>query len=131
MFNLGVGEILVIAIVAILLFGKNLPRVASEAVLAVQKLRRSVNDLRRESGIDAELHDLRRKVETEIVRPVQQSEAVRTARSEAEGVAREMRQLSATSSAVPNSTDATDASAAGAAPNPSASGTADAGGPTS
>ena len=99
MFNLGFGELLVIGIVAILVFGKNLPRVASEAVIAVQKLRRSVNDLRRETGIDQEIRDLRRKVEHEIIQPVHKANVARSLEAEFQSVAREVRQLDAPPSA--------------------------------
>ncbi len=93
MFNLGFGELLVIGIVAILVFGKNLPRVASEAMIAIQKLRRSVNDLRRETGIDQEIRELRHKVEQEIIQPVQKANVVRSVQAEFQGVSREVRQL--------------------------------------
>jgi Sec-independent protein translocase protein TatA len=57
--NLGFSEIVLIAIVAILVFGKRLPEVASQAFRQVAKARRGLEDLRRESGIDRELRDVR------------------------------------------------------------------------
>jgi len=58
-WNLGFGEIVLIAIVAILVFGRRLPEVASQTFRQATKLRRNLEDLRRESGIDRELHDVR------------------------------------------------------------------------
>src|SRR5262245_11610706 len=58
-WNLGFSEIVLIAIVAILIFGKRLPEVASQTFRQVTKLRRNLEDLRRESGIDKELGDVR------------------------------------------------------------------------
>lgn len=60
--NLGMFEMLVVAVVAILIFGKNLPQAASKAYLQVRKLRNAVDDIRRESGIDREIRDIERTV---------------------------------------------------------------------
>jgi len=60
--NLGGLELVLIAIVAVLVFGKNLPEAASKAYLQLRKLRNAVDDLRRESGIDRELRDIERSV---------------------------------------------------------------------
>jgi Sec-independent protein translocase protein TatA len=57
--NLGFTEIVLIAIVAILVFGKRLPEVATQTFRQVAKLRRGLEDLRRESGLDRELRDVR------------------------------------------------------------------------
>ena len=57
--NLGFGEVVLIAIVSILVFGKRLPEVASQTFRQVAKLRRNLDDLRRETGIDRELRDVR------------------------------------------------------------------------
>lgn len=99
MFNLGMGEILVVAIVAILVFGRNLPRVAGEAASVVQRLRRSLQDLRRETGIDQELRDLRRKVDQEITAPARQLDVGRQVRGEIANVSRELRQAAAAATA--------------------------------
>jgi len=60
--NLGMSEMVIIALVAVLIFGKNLPQAASKAYLQVRKFRGAVDDLRRESGIDRELREIERTV---------------------------------------------------------------------
>lgn len=66
--NLGLTEMLLILVVAILVFGRNLPTVAVQAAAAVQKMRRSLVDLRREAGIDDELRRARREFEQAVPR---------------------------------------------------------------
>lgn len=60
--NLGPSELILIAVVAVLAFGKNLPQAASKAYLQVRKLRNAIDDLRRDSGIERELRDIERSV---------------------------------------------------------------------
>jgi Sec-independent protein translocase protein TatA len=60
LWNLGFSEIAVVLIVAVLIFGKRLPQVAGDAVRQVAKLRRHLDTLRRESGIDREIFDVKR-----------------------------------------------------------------------
>jgi Sec-independent protein translocase protein TatA len=60
--NLGPWEIAVILIVAVLIFGDRLPEAASKAYLQFRKLRQSVDDLRRDTGIDRELRNIERSV---------------------------------------------------------------------
>ena len=57
------GEILVALLIGLLLFGGRLPEVAKDIGRTFFKLRRSVNDLRRETGIDETIRDLKREVE--------------------------------------------------------------------
>ena len=66
--NLGLTEMLLILVVAILVFGRNLPTVAVQAAATVQKMRRSLVDLRREAGIDEELRRARREFEQAVPR---------------------------------------------------------------
>lgn len=66
--NLGLTEMLLILVVAILVFGRNLPSVAVQAAATVQKMRRSLVDLRREAGIDDELRRARREFEQAVPR---------------------------------------------------------------
>jgi Sec-independent protein translocase protein TatA len=61
--NLGPQEFVIIAIVAVVVFGRRLPEVAGQAAGAVQRMRRSLDDLRRETGIDREVQNARRAVE--------------------------------------------------------------------
>jgi Sec-independent protein translocase protein TatA len=58
--NLGVAEIAVILVLAVMIFGKRLPQVAGETFRHVNRLRRHLDDLRRESGIDREIFDVKR-----------------------------------------------------------------------
>jgi Sec-independent protein translocase protein TatA len=60
--NLGPVEIVVVAIVAILVFGKNLPEAAAKAVIQLRKFRTAVDDLKRDTGIERELRDIERTV---------------------------------------------------------------------
>src|SRR5262245_7934201 len=60
--NIGPPELILIAVVAVLVFGKDLPQAASKAYLHFRKLRSAVDDLRRDSGIDRELRNIERSV---------------------------------------------------------------------
>ena len=60
--NLAPLEIVVIAVIAILVFGKRLPEVAGRFLYHIRRLRQSMYDLRRESGIDQEIRNVERSV---------------------------------------------------------------------
>ena len=60
--NIGMMEMVLILVVAVLIFGKDLPQAASKAYMQARKLRSAVDDLRRESGIDQELRNIERTV---------------------------------------------------------------------
>jgi Sec-independent protein translocase protein TatA len=60
--NVGPLELVLIAVIAVLIFGKDLPQAASKAYLQARKLRNAVDDLRRETGIERELRNLERTV---------------------------------------------------------------------
>lgn len=60
--NLGPSEIVVIVVVAVLIFGNRLPEAASKAYLQFRKLRQSMDEMRRDTGIDRELRNIERTV---------------------------------------------------------------------
>jgi len=60
--NLDPAELVVVVIVAILVFGRELPTVALRGFAQLRKLRRSLEDLRRETGIDRELRNIEREL---------------------------------------------------------------------
>jgi len=62
--NLDFGELLVIALVAVMVFGRNLPRVAAQAVTNVAKARRALQRVWRESGIGDEIRDVQRELDS-------------------------------------------------------------------
>ncbi len=78
MFGLGPTEIVVIVVVAILIFGPRLPQVAAEAAGWIMKLKRSMSDLRRDSGIDREFSEVRRQVENAVPRELRNFDPARS-----------------------------------------------------
>lgn len=58
--NLNPWELVVIAIVAVLVFGKRLPEVTARGYREALRLRSALERMRRESGIDRELQSIRR-----------------------------------------------------------------------
>lgn len=50
-----------IGVIAVLIFGRRLPEVAGQAMSHVARFRRTLDDLRRETGIDREFRDMRRQ----------------------------------------------------------------------
>jgi TatA/E family protein of Tat protein translocase len=63
LFGLSFLEILVILVVAILVFGPRLPQVAGETAATLQRFKRTLSDLRRETGIDQEIYRAKREFE--------------------------------------------------------------------
>lgn len=57
--NVNPTELLLIAVVAVLVFGRKLPEVASHAAGHLAKAKRAISDLRRDSGLDEELRRAR------------------------------------------------------------------------
>lgn len=78
--NLAPSELAVIAVVAILVWGRRLPEVAGQAASVVQRMRRSLEDLRRETGIDREIQNARRAVDQAVPREVRSLDIRREAR---------------------------------------------------
>ena len=64
--NLSPGEIIVVLIASVLIFGRRLPEVAAKGAVQLQKLRRGVNDFKRESGFDEEIRKAKRLVDNPI-----------------------------------------------------------------
>ncbi|MFT4710082.1 MAG: Sec-independent protein translocase protein TatA [Planctomycetota bacterium] len=64
--NLSPGEVIVVLIASILIFGRRLPEVAAKGAVQLQKLRRGVNDFKRESGFDEEIRKAKRLVDNPI-----------------------------------------------------------------
>ena len=60
--NLGPSEIIVIVVVAVLIFGNRLPEAASKAYMQFRKLRQSMDEMRRDTGIDREIRSIERSV---------------------------------------------------------------------
>lgn len=58
--NLSLQELLLIAALAVLLFGRRLPQVVGQLFGQLQRMRRALDDLRRETGIDRELQTIER-----------------------------------------------------------------------
>ena len=87
--NLSPVEIVVIAVVAVLVFGGRLPQVAAEAAHYFGKFRRSLSDLRRETGIDREIETARRALEDAVPREVREIDVRSVARRELDELRRE------------------------------------------
>lgn len=84
LFNLSFGELIAVGVVALLVFGKRLPEVAAQLAVQLQRARRSLQNLRRETGIDREMWEVRRRFEEAVPRDVESpTAAFRRARLEA------------------------------------------------
>lgn len=57
--NLGTVEMMIVAIAALLLFGKRLPEVASQAGATIAKFRRSLDGAIQDSGVEQELRKIK------------------------------------------------------------------------
>jgi Sec-independent protein translocase protein TatA len=77
--DVGMSEILVIGIVGVLLFGKRLPEVASQAGQQLVKFRRSLQQVRADSGMDQEVRKIQRTLEEAIPRDFSVGEVARLA----------------------------------------------------
>ena len=61
--NLDFSELMIVLFVAILIWGKNLPKVAGQAGAYVAKLRRQLDQMWRETGMDREIRDVQRNIQ--------------------------------------------------------------------
>lgn len=60
--NLSPGEMVVVVVLAVIIFGRQLPDVTMELARRFYKLRKMLSDLRRETGIDEELREVQRSL---------------------------------------------------------------------
>jgi Sec-independent protein translocase protein TatA len=66
---IGATELLVIGVVGLLLFGGDLPKVMADLGRAWVKLRRAMNEFKRESGIDDAMREIRRETDFRVEEP--------------------------------------------------------------
>jgi Sec-independent protein translocase protein TatA len=62
-FNAGWMELMLVAVIAVLVFGRDLPHVAAKAFVHLQRLRRGVQQVWRDTGISQEMRNLSRQLE--------------------------------------------------------------------
>jgi Sec-independent protein translocase protein TatA len=86
--NVNPTELLLIAVVAVLVFGRRLPEVAGQAAGQLAKAKKAVQDLRRESGLDEELRQARQAAQdldprrlVDAPKPVRAADSVQRGRS--------------------------------------------------
>jgi Sec-independent protein translocase protein TatA len=77
--NLGFGEFTIVAIVALIVFGKRLPQVAGQAGAQLARLRRSLDSAWRETGVAKEFHSVKREIENAVPRDLSIGEMARMA----------------------------------------------------
>lgn len=64
--NLGLYEAMVLAIIAVVVFGGRLPEVARDVMRAVFRARRAFDDMKREMDLGRDLRSIKRDIEQEI-----------------------------------------------------------------
>ncbi len=62
--NVDTSEILIVLIGAVLVFGKRLPQVAAQAGAQLNKLRHTFDSAWKESGVDKEVREMQRSIES-------------------------------------------------------------------
>jgi Sec-independent protein translocase protein TatA len=77
--DVGFSEILILGVAGVLLFGKRLPEVAAQAGQQLVKFRRSLQQVKAESGIDQEVRKIQRTFEEAIPRDLSVGEVARLA----------------------------------------------------
>lgn len=80
--NLDTSELMIVALVAILIFGKRLPQVAAQAGSQLVKLRRSLDQAWRETGMEKEIRNVQRDLDNVIPRDLSLGEMARLASAE-------------------------------------------------
>ena len=80
--NLDTSELVIVMLAAILIFGKKLPQVAAQAGQQLVKLRRSVDQAWRDTGMEGEIRNVKRDLEEAIPRDLSLGEMARIASAE-------------------------------------------------
>jgi Sec-independent protein translocase protein TatA len=80
--NIGGTELLIVMVVGLLIFGKKLPQVASDAAKQLVKLRRSLDEAWRDTGMQQEIQNVKRDIETAIPRDLSIGDMARLASAE-------------------------------------------------
>jgi TatA/E family protein of Tat protein translocase len=82
--SLGFSELMIVLVAAILIFGKRLPEVASQAGQQIAKFRRSLQDIKTETGIDNDIRKIQREIQQAVPRDLSMGEMARIASIELE-----------------------------------------------
>jgi len=80
--NLGGTELLIVLVAALLVFGKRLPQVAGDAARQMAKLRRSLDEAWRDTGMEKEIAQVRRDLDAAIPRDLSLGDMARAASAE-------------------------------------------------
>ncbi len=112
--NLGFGEFTIVAIVALLVFGKRLPQVAGQAGAQLARLRRSLDSAWRETGVAKEIQSVKREFEDAVPRDLSIGEMARMASAD---IQRNLKEVESQQT-VPRSLPASAAAKASADANP-------------
>jgi Sec-independent protein translocase protein TatA len=80
--NIGGTEILIVMVAGLLIFGKRLPQVAGDAAKQLVKLRRSLDEAWRDTGMQQEIQSVKRDLETAIPRDLSIGDMARLASAE-------------------------------------------------
>lgn len=81
--DLGFSELILIGVASVLFFGKRLPEVAAQAGAQIAKFRRSLQDIKQETGMDHEVRKLQRTFE-DVRHDLSVSELARAAKQKVE-----------------------------------------------
>lgn len=82
--SLGFSELMLVVVAAVLVFGKRLPEVAAQAGQQIGKFRRSLQDVKNETGIDEDIRKIQRDIQNVVPRDLSMGEMARIASAELE-----------------------------------------------
>ena len=106
--SIGPLEMVIVVFAAILVYGRRLPEVAGEAAGWVQRARRSLNDLKHETGLDDELRNARQTMDqvmnpTSLLKspPVERADHVVGRKQASEQLEREQNEAAADATVTP------------------------------